>query len=84
LDFIKILKSVNYTHRKTKSSYEKEPIYSDNKGKTSNDKLDKLLSNIKIREEQLNKLSPNDSNRKSLKNELDNCKKIAKKIKNKI
>ena len=51
---------------------------------TGNQKLDKILEKIKLREEQLRKMKSNDSERSALENELKTYKNIANKMKYKI
>ena len=51
---------------------------------TGNQKLDKILEKIKLREEQLRKMKSNDPERSSLQNELNTYKNIANKMKSKI
>lgn len=50
---------------------------------TGNQRLDKILEKIKLREEQLSKMSKNDPNRPSLINELETYKNVANKMKSK-
>jgi hypothetical protein len=50
---------------------------------TGNPRLDKILEKIKLREEQLSKMSKNDPNRSSLINELETYKNVANKMKTK-
>ncbi len=45
------------------------------------DRYDKLMDNIKLREEQIRKMSKTDSERTALENELDNYKRAAKRMK---
>lgn len=51
---------------------------------TGNPRLDKILEKIKLREEQLSKMSKNDPNRSALINELETYKNVANKMKSKI
>jgi DNA-directed RNA polymerase subunit H (RpoH/RPB5) len=51
---------------------------------TGNQRLDKILEKIKLREDQLSKMSKNDPNRSSLINELETYKNVANKMKSKI
>lgn len=50
---------------------------------TDNPRLDKILEKIKLREEQLSKMSKNDPNRSALINELETYKNVANKMKSK-
>jgi hypothetical protein len=60
---------------RTSSSYRKK---SDDPNK---DRYDKLMDNIKLREQQLRKMSKTDTERTALENELDNYKRAAKRLK---
>lgn len=51
---------------------------------TGNLRLDKILEKIKLREDQLSKMSKNDPDRPSLINELETYKNVANKMKSKI
>jgi DNA-directed RNA polymerase subunit H (RpoH/RPB5) len=50
---------------------------------TGNPRLDKILEKIKLREDQLSKMSKNDPDRPSLINELETYKNVANKMKSK-
>ncbi len=68
-----------------KRDYDRQKVKEESKVKsTGNPKLDKVLEKIKLREEQLSKMSKNDPNRLSLINELETYKNVANKMKSKI
>ena len=58
----------------SKKAHSDNPMY---------DKYTKLKDNIKLREEQLNKMSKNDPERSALQNELDNYKRATNRMKDK-
>ena len=67
-----------------KRDYDEQKVKEEPKVKsTGNQRLDKILEKIKLREEQLSKMSKNDPNRSSLINELETYKNVANKMKTK-
>ena len=67
-----------------KRDYDGQKVKEEPKVKsTGNPRLDKILEKIKLREEQLSKMSKNDPNRLALINELETYKNVANKMKSK-
>lgn len=79
--FNKIVERINNERKQRPGGNRKwEKPGQESTGDPSRDRYNKLVDKIKLREEQLNKMKPSDSEYNTLKNELDNYRRIAEKM----